>query len=327
MVGYPKNTSEDLLGEPSSSMPSGDMYSPGYAEPGKTVDLSGASGFSAPQSSASSFVPSSGGGGSSSFSSSSGGGGSSSYNPNGFGSGSRGPTSIEGGNNGGGLSLQGLNPTNIMRQLASRPVSELVQEHGKTLVNVPRYMARAYSAAAKRYLRPWTEFGRIRPGRIIEGMRNASRRGEIQIHLQRNVLANARAFCPNYGFIFLAMLFMFVCTSPMLLCMLGAVGGGWAHASRSDAFRNRPWTLQIGGVQVPLGANAKMAMMSLPTLLFLHFFMGPVLWSAALYSGGVGLAHAALRDRDDDRDGDDGGDSGGIGGGFGAPSLSFRETP
>ena len=59
--------------------------------------------------------------------------------------------------------------------------------------------------------------------------------------------------------------------------------------------------------------------MALPTLLFLHMFMGlvlrtplftvlmsdsffsstgPVLWSAALCSGGVSLAHAALRDRD-----------------------------
>lgn len=191
------------------------------------------------------------------------------------------------------------------------------------LANVPRYMTRAYTAAAQRYLQPWNKFARLSPSRIIEGFRQASRRGEIQVHIQRNVLANAKTFCPNYAFLFLAMLFMFVCTSPMLLAMLGAVGGGWTHAMRSESFRNRPWTLQIGGMQVPLGSNAKMAIMSLPTLLILHFFMGPVLWAAALYSGGVSLAHAALRDRDDDREGD--GNSGG--GGFGSSSVRIQELP
>lgn len=191
-------------------------------------------------------------------------------------------------------------------------------------MNVPRYMARTYTAAAQRYLQPWNKFARLRPARIVEGLRQATRRGEIQIHLQRNVLANAKTFCPNYAFIFLAMLFMFVCTSPMLLAMLGAVGGGWTHAMRSDQFRNRPWTLQIGGLQVPLGSNAKMAILSLPTLLFLHFFMGPVLWSAALYSGGLSLAHAALRDREDDRDGDG---NGGGGGGFGSTNVRIQELP
>lgn len=325
MVGFPKNSNTDLLG---TSQPNNDLYSPAYAEPGKTVDLSGASSFSAPQSSASSFGPSSGGGSSSFSSSSSGfGGGSSSGfgggSASGFGgSGSRGPTSIEGGS-GPGFSLQSLNVNNVIHQLTSRPVTELVTEQGKNLINIPKYMARTYQAAAKRYLKPWSEFGRIRPAKIIEGMRNAGRRGEIQIHIQRNILANARAFCPNYAFLFIAFLFMFVCTSPMLLCMLGAVGGGWSHAMRNESFRNKPWTLQIGGVQVPLGANSKMALMSLPTLFLLHFLMGPVLWSAALYSGGMGLAHAALRDRDDDRD-DDHGDSGGFGGG---PSLRIGEMP
>lgn len=189
-----------------------------------------------------------------------------------------------------------------MRQLATRPVTELVRENGRHLVDLPRAMVRAYQATAQRYLRPWGEFARMRPGQTVDGFRRASQRGELQIHLQRNVLANAKAFCPNYACIFMAMLFLYVATSPMLLCMLGLTGGGWSHALRSDDFRSRPWTLQIGGIYVPLGANVKMAMMSLPTLLMLHFFMGPVLWAAALYSGGIGLAHAALRDRDHDDD-------------------------
>mmetsp|Transcript_78434 Transcript_78434/g.197009 ORF Transcript_78434/g.197009 Transcript_78434/m.197009 type:complete len:320 (+) Transcript_78434:90-1049(+) len=319
MVGsYP--ASRDLLG---TSTPVNDVYAPPTAEPGKTVDLSGGSSFSKPTSSATSLGP--GGGGSSSFGSSNFSNGSSfsSFSSSGGSGGpsSRGPTSIEGG--GPEFSLSGLSPANIMRQLASRPVSELVTENGRQLVNVPRYMARAYQAAARRYLKPWSEFGRIRPTRIIENLRGASRRGELQIHLQRNVLANARAFCPNYVFIFLATLFMFVCSSPMLLALLGTVGGGWTHAMRSESFRNRPWTLQIGGIQVPLGSNSKMAILSVPTLLFLHFFMGPVLWAAALYSGGACAAHAALRDREDDRD--DGGDGGGFG--FGGSSVQIRELP
>merc|ERR1712032_200675 len=100
------------------------------------------------------------------------------------------------------------------------------------------------------------------------------------------------------------MLFMYVCTSPMLLLMLGGVGGGWSHMLR-DGSRTRPWQLQIGSVSMPLGANAQAAVMSVPTLLFLHFFLGPLLWSAALVSGGISLTHAALRDRDDDHDQDD----------------------
>merc|ERR1719401_2826072 len=271
----------DLLGD--SKGPDTDIYSVGCPEPGKIVDLSGASStFSAPQS----HAPGSFGGGGSST---------------GFGASSRGPSSIEGGGgNGLSLSLSGISPANIMRQLASRPVSELVHEHGRQLLQVPRIAANAYQAAARRYLRPWSEFARIRPGRIVEGLRGASRRGEIQLHFQRNVLANARAFCPNYAFMFLCMLFMFVCTSPWLLVMLGGVGGAWSHALHNESFRTRPWQLQIGGASVPLGSNIKMAIMSLPTLLFLHFFMGPVLWSAALCSGGISVAHAALRDRDDD---------------------------
>jgi len=297
MVGsYPTNT-EDLLGSPVK--PDNDVYSPGTAPPGKTVDLSGASGLGAPK--PTSFVPGGGGGGGGGSSFSSG-----SYYGSGSSSGglsSRGPTSIEGG--GPSLSLSDLNPQNIIRQLSSRPVTELVAENGRVLMNLPRVVAGVYSAAARRYLRPWNEFIRIRPGRIVEGFRDASRRGEIQIHIQRNVLANAKKFCPNYFFMFLSVLFMYVCTSPYLLLMLGTVGGGWGHALRSEQFRNRPWTLQIGGVQVPLGSNMKMILMALPTLLFLHFFMGPVLWSAALCSGGASVAHAALRDREDDHDEDD----------------------
>jgi len=307
---------DDLLGPPSTGqqyshqqyVPGSEYYTPPSApDPGRTVDLSGAS-SSASLSGPASFRPS--GSSSQSFGSSSYGGGSSSGGP-----GNRGPSSIEGGGDDISFSLASINPQNIIRQLGTRPVTELVQENGRAMLEVPRYMARAYSAAARRYLRPWNEFARLSPGRILEGLRGASRRGEIQIHLQRNVLANARHYCPNYAFIFLAMLFMFVCTSPMLLMMLAGVGGGWSHAMRSDSFRNRPWQLQIGGVSVPLGSNLKMAIMSLPTLLLLHFFMGPVLWSAALCSGGVSLVHAAVKDRDDsekDEDRDDHGPNGRI---------------
>lgn len=301
--GYPHQSHDDLLGPPST--PGSEFFTVGSVEPGRTVDLSGGSSFSSPQQPPSSFGPSSSGAfgshSSSSHNAYSGGG-------SGFGSSSRGPTSIEGG--GPSLNLAALSPANIMRQLSSRPVSELVQENGKLLLQIPRYMTRAYSAAARKYLRPWGEFARFNPAKMVEGLRNASRRGEIQIHLQRNVLSNARHYCSNYAFIFMAMLFMFVCTSPMLLLMLAGVGGGWTHAMRSEQFKSRPWTLQIGGVQVPLGANIKMAILSLPTLLFLHFFMGPVLWSAALCSGGMSLAHAALKDRDDIRGSEDDDDHG-----------------
>merc|ERR1711941_140147 len=98
------------------------------------------------------------------------------------------------------------------------------------------------------------------------------------------------------------------------------MGGAWSHALRNEEFRTRPWQLQIGGVSVPLGSNLKMAIMSLPTLLFLHLFMGPVLWSAALASGGMSLAHAALRDRDDDHSHDDDDHSAGSG-------VRIRELP
>ncbi|CAE7917844.1 UVR8 [Symbiodinium necroappetens] len=287
------NAMEDLLGPPSTGqqyshqqyIPGTEYYTPPSApDPGKTVDLSGhsAASYSTPPPGPSFRPPS----------------GPSSSSSTGFGSRDRGPSSLEGGS-GPTLSLSSLNPQAIMQQLTSRPLTEVVTEQGRNLMQIPRYMARAYTAAARRYLRPWNEFARLNPSRILEGVRQASRRGEIQIYFQRNVIANARHFCPNYAFIFLAMLFMFVCTSPMLLMMLAGVGGGWSHAMRSEQFRNRPWTLAIGGVQVPLGSNMKMLIMALPTLLFLHLFMGPVLWSAALCSGGVSLAHAALRDRDD----------------------------
>lgn len=295
-----RNGMDDLLGPPSTAQQYGqqqyvpkEYYAPPAVDPGKTVDLSGGGGgFATPQPGPS-FRPS----GPSSLNGTS--------SSTGFGP--RGPSSFEGGA-GPTLSLASLSPQAIMQQLTSRPLTEVVAENGRALMQVPRYLARAYSSAARRYLRPWNEFARLNPQRVVEGVRQASRRGEIQVYLQRNVIANARHFCPNYAFIFLAMLFMFVCTSPMLLMMLAGVGGGWSHAMRSDQFRNRPWTLQIGGVQVPLGANMKMLIMALPTLLFLHMFMGPVLWSAALCSGGVSLAHAALRDREDVEKMDDGDD-------------------
>lgn len=215
------------------------------------------------------------------------------------------------------LNLAGLNPSSLVRQLAARPLTDLVREHGQQLLQLPRHAVTAYSAAARRYMRPWSEFLHLRPGRIAEGFRRAQRRGEMQIFVQRNVIANTRQFCPNYVFIFLATLFMFVCTSPALLAMLSLVGGGWSNALRSEHFRSRPWVLQIGGVQVPLGANVKLLLMALPSLLVLHFFMGPVLWSAALYSGCASVAHAALRDRGDDADDED----------HGLGSDSSREFP
>lgn len=271
---------DDLLGPP--AQPS-EAYS---FTPGKTVDLSGGSSSNGQ---ASSYAPGRGSRASSSSQYSNG--------ISGTGISSRGPSSIEGGESG--FSLASINPANIMRQLASRPVSELVNEHGRTLLQLPQMLGRTYQAAARRYLRPWSDFARLNPARIVDGLRQASRRGEIQIHIQRNILANVQHYCPNYAFMFLAMLFMFVCTSPLLLLMLAGVGGGWSHALKSEHWKTRPWTLQIGGVQVPLGSNVKMAIMSVPTLLCLHFFLGPVLWSAALCSGGMSLAHAALRDRSD----------------------------
>mmetsp|Transcript_38086 Transcript_38086/g.89198 ORF Transcript_38086/g.89198 Transcript_38086/m.89198 type:complete len:321 (-) Transcript_38086:134-1096(-) len=309
---YPAAQSVDLLGtsEPASSYstPTPETFTPGAAG-GRTVDLSGAgSAFSTARPTAAASAAASSG-----YSAN---GRGNSFAPSGFssangrGSYANSPQSFEGG--GPSLSLSGLSPANLARQLASRPVTEIVAEQGRNLMQLPRIAARAYSAAAKRYLRPWNEFVSINPARVVDGFRQASRRGEIQIHLQRNVLSNARQFCPNYMFMFLATLFMFVCTSPMLLGMLACVGGGWAHALHNEEFRSRPWMLQIGGMQVPLGSNLKMAIMSLPTLLFLHFFMGPVLWSAALCSGGVSLAHAAIRDRSDDADPDDHGSGGRI---------------
>lgn len=248
------------------------------------------------------------------------------FGNNSFGSNSRGPTSIEGGAPE--LNLLALNPSALLRELTTKPISAVAVDQTRQLMQVPRMAYQAYNAVARRYMRPWNEFIRLNPVRIIEGLRGARRRGEVQIYLQRNVLANAQHFLPNYMFMFMAALFMFVCTSPMLLVMLAGVGGSWGHALRSDDFRNKPWTLAIGGVQLPLGANAKMAAMSVPTLFFLHFFMGPVLWSAALCTGGVSVAHAALKDRqdrnDNHRDGNDhwGGGGGGGGGGFSSSSSS-----
>jgi len=305
----------DLLGSPRAHTDPADVYSPGMVfsvgtvEPGKIVDLSAATVGGASSSMAASSlgppvslaspIPSIALG-SSGFES-----GRSAASSSSFSNGPSWDRSISSLEGGGGLSLAGLTPANIIRQLTSRPMTELVRDQSKQFLQLPRMAASAYSAAARRYLRPWTEFMHLHPGRIAEAFRRAQRRGEVQIYIQRNVVANTRRFCPNYVFVFLATLFMFVCTSPVLLATLSLVGGGWSHALRSEEFRNRPWQLQIGAVQLPLGQNMKMLLMALPTLIVLHFFMGPVLWSAALCSGGASVTHAALRDREDDQDNDD----------------------
>lgn len=306
----------DLLGEATPWDP--DLYATPVPTPGKMLDLSGGSSSS---SSSAAPPPASFAAPAASFGSSS----SSSSGSRGFSAAPAGasaaafisPTSIEGGPTTE-ISLAALNPASFMRELATRPVTELIAENSRRLSYLPGTLVRAYTAVSQRYLRPWKEFGHVNPARTVENLRQASQRGEIQVHLQQNVLANVRTFCPNYAFIYLVTLCMFVCTQPSLLAMLGLVGGGWSHALRDGEFRNRPWTLQVGGVYVPLGANIKMALMSLPTLIFLHFFMGPVLWSATLYSGGISLAHAALRDRDDDRDED---------GPFSTSSVRIQELP
>jgi len=203
-------------------------------------------------------------------------------------------------------SIEGQTTSSIIRDFSQRPVSELFTDYSQQLIHFPRYAMRVYTTAARKYLRPWSEFFRVRPDRIVEGFRQSQRRGEVQIHIQRNVLVNVRRFTPNYAFLFLVTMFMFAITSPLLLVLLSGVGGGWAQVLRSDGFRTRPWTLQLGSISIPLGSNLKMLLMSFPTLFFLHFFMGPMVWSAALCSGGVSVVHAAIRDRDDDRDhGDD----------------------
>lgn len=235
-------------------------------------------------------------------------GGPGSFGPGSSGPSARGPSSIEGG--GSPLSLSIPSVSGMVSALSQRSITDLARQYGPEVVQLPRIAARTYQHAARRYLRPWGEFLRMRPGRIIGGFREARGRGEIQIHVQRNVLANTRRFCPNYIFMFMCTLFMFVMSSPFMLFVVGGAGGGWMYALRSDSFRNRPWALQMGGVSVNLGKNMKMGMMCLPTLLFLHFFMGPLLWSAAICSGSVSVAHAAVRDRDDAHDADDHGDAG-----------------
>lgn len=298
----------ELLGDPLPSWET-DLYSVPRAEPGKTVDLSGSSSSRAGPPTDSLRSVSSG-----QSSSSGGGGGGSSRGARP--TSSRGPASIEGGGDAVELSLSSLTPSNIVQQLSTHSVSELVQGSRRHLVDLPMSMVRAYSNVAQRYLRPWGEFVRVRPAQTVDGLRRASQRGELQIHLQRNVLANVQAFSPNYIFVFMATLLTFVATSPTLLCVLGLTGGGWSYALQRDDARSRPWTLQIGGVYIPIGGNIRMAMMSLPTLLMLYVFMGPVLWSAAFYSGGISLAHAALRDRDHDDDRD-----------MGESSVQIEELP
>jgi len=322
----------DLLGLDNDNFltPEPVSFAPSSA-PGRTVDLSGGS---TPLYQNNGSQNSGGSGSSSSHGFSNNGFGNNNFGNNGysnsngmgnnsFGSDSRGPTSIEGGSQE--INLLALNPSALLRELTTKPLSAVAVDQTRQLMQVPRIAYRAYNSVARRYLRPWNEFIRLNPVRIVESLRGASRRGEVQIYLQRNILANAQNFLPNYMFMFMAALFMFVCTSPMLLVMLAGVGGGWGHALRSDEFRNKPWTLAIGGVQLPIGANGKMAAMSVPTLLFLHFFMGPVLWSAALCTGGLSVAHAALKDRpdrdDNHRDGNDNWGGGG-GGGFSSSSSS-----
>merc|ERR1712194_259812 len=142
----------------------------------------------------------------------------------------------------------------------------------------------------------------MRPYRIASRLRMATHRGELQGLLRRNVLANCKTYCPNYLCGFLAMLVMYVCTSPMLLLVLAAVGGGWSHVLRDDDFRGRPWNLQIGSVHVPLGTNIKLLVLCLPTLVCLYVFLGPVIWSAAISSGGLAIVHASLQDSTDYHD-------------------------
>lgn len=262
---------------------------------GRSVDLSGAGGLGPPRAGYAGYAdappaPGRGAGGYGGY-------------PSSFGSDGGGPKGSDG--SGGALGW-GFSPAQLQRDLASKPVTQIVQEQGRNIIQLPLTALRAYQAAAERFMRPWSEFARLRPGRVVEGLRSATRRGEIQIYLQRNVLANTQRYLPNYLFLYLAMLFWFVCTSPSLLLMLATVGGGWGHALKNEQFRSKPWTLAIGGIQVPLGSNSKMAMLSIPTLLFLHFFMGPVLWTAGLYAGGVSVVHAALKDGEDHKpDGND----------------------
>lgn len=190
----------------------------------------------------------------------------------------------------------------VLKQFSGRFVVRTVVRHLPQATQVPRIAIETYSSFAKRHLRPWKEFLRIRPSRIVGVLKASRREGGLQAQFRRNILANTRRFCPNYIFIFVLTLLTFVMSSPFLMIALTAVGAGWSRALRSDSFENQPWTLQVGTLTVPLGRNVKSAVLTIPTLLFLHLFMGTLLWSAALTSGGFSVVHAAVMDRDDGED-------------------------
>merc|ERR1712205_222936 len=91
-------------------------------------------------------------------------------------------------------------------------------------------------------------------------------------------------------------------SSPFLLLVISGLGAGWSCVVRSDSFQNQPWILQVGTLSLPLGKGIKSIMLTFPTLLFLQYIMGSILWSAALTSGSVSVMHAAVMDRDDGED-------------------------
>jgi len=194
------------------------------------------------------------------------------------------------------------NPLKIIRLLTSKPLRDVATETAPLVTRIPFYMNDLYTNFARRWLRPWGEFARLHPVHIFVNWREASQRGEIQAHIQQNVLTNVRHFFPNYAFLFFVVLVFYVCTSPMNLCMLILTGSGWSHALRDDDFKTRPWVLQVGRIQVPLGSNLKMLILVMPTLLLFHMFLGPLLWSAALCSGGLSAVHAVVRDGGDCRE-------------------------
>jgi len=167
---------------------------------------------------------------------------------------------------------------------------------GEHFLHMPRRAGRVYHAAARRYLRPWTDFLHLSPTHIVGGLRRSIRRGEVCAHLQHNFLVNTQRFFANYVFLFLATLFMLVCSSPILLIVLSTVGGGWANALKNDDFQNKPWRLQVHTLTVPIGSTFKTAVLSVSTVVVLHYFLGPILWHGAMFSGSLSLAHAALRD-------------------------------
>lgn len=207
-----------------------------------------------------------------------------------------GPTNIEGGS----LTISGA-----LKQFSGKVFLQMVVQHVPRAAQVPRIVINTYTLIARKHLRPWNEFLNVRPRRILNALKTSQRDGSLKVHLRRNVLANARRFYPNYVFVFMLTLLIFVMSSPFLALALSGVGAGWSCAMRSDSFQNQPWTLQIGTLTLPLGRGVKSVMLTVPTVLFLHLFMGTILWSAALTSGGISVVHAAVMDRDDGEDQED----------------------